>query len=1213
MSDAPGRSTLSEAGPGRGGPADPTLTARLLAEQRDGWRAGNPVAVEALIARFDALRGDDEAVLQLIFHEIVLREERGEDPRLEEFQLRFPHLAGPLKLQFSLDRALRSRLFAPSTIDASGPPPGPARQAPLPAVPGYETTAELGRGGMGVVYQAWQNSLGRFVALKMLRERAEVRPVDLARFRTEAEAVARLQHPHIVQIYEIGEFDGRPYLALEFCDGGSLADRLDGTPVPRAAAAAVVETVARAMHYAHQRGIVHRDLKPANILVAECGPRNAESKLEFDSALVKVTDFGLAKAIGSGHGQTASGAILGTPSYMAPEQAAGGSKDIGPSADVYALGAVLYECLTGRPPFRAATPMETLLQVQRDEPVRARHLNPTVPRDLETICHKCLQKDAHKRYPSALDLAEDLNRFRAGRPILARPVGPAARAARWCRRNPALAATGAVALVSLLAGTAVSVGFGVVQFRTARTLRAEQRETERLTASLSADRGSALGEQRALAEGLLWFARSYESADRAGDEALCGAARANLAHWGVRLHELRAVLEHPGPVRAVVVTPGGTAVVTGCEDGLVRFWDASTGDPLGEPIRLPAAVRTVANAAGGRIVTGSADGTARLWDAAGRAPAGPPLPHADALLAVAAAPTGTTVVTGTAGGVAQAWDAATGQRVGPPVRHAGEVRAVAIFPDGRTALSAGTDGFTRTWRIGTGEQAGPDMTQSDAVTGAALSADGRWVVTGNDNWDVDLWAAASGRRVERLPFNRGQVTAVAVDRAGERVLVGCADAGTAHLLAAERRGSPWPLVYGLLRAATARLEPPSGRPIARLDPKFFPGALGPPLPHDGPVAAAAFGRDGRLAVTGSVDGTARVWALAPDLDRPTVFRHARCVRAVAFSPDGRTVATGGEDRVARIWDAASSRPVAAACVHGVPVWAVAFRPDGQAVLTLAADNRVRTWDAATGRLISDVPLAAKAGRAAAFSPDGLLLLAATGDGAAARIWDTTTGQPITGALTHDGPVYCVGFGPDGRHAITGSTDGTARVWDLTGQPVGRPLRHKGQILAVALSPDGRAALTGGKDNTARIWDVETGEPLGPPLAHPLEVWGAAFSPDGRLAATCCHDGQARLWWVAAGKPVGPPLPSEIQLLGAAFRADGRALLTACWDGTASLWQLPAIRKDDPERSRLWAETATGMVLDPTGGIRLSNPADWRDRRRRLERLVGPPAADSGPP
>jgi serine/threonine-protein kinase len=364
---------------------------------------------------------------------------------------------------------------AATSAQASNLPPPPAPvDAPLPQVPGYDVLARLGSGGMGVVYQARHRHLQRLVALKMIRGGAAVEAENLARFRTEAEAVARLQHPHIVQIFEIGDHAGLPFCALEYCAGGALNRKLAGTPLPPREAAALVEQLARAMQAAHAKGIVHRDLKPANVLLAEDGTP-------------KITDFGLAKRLDAA-GQTLDGAILGTPSYMAPEQARGQSRELGPACDTYALGAILYETLTGRPPFVADDPTATLALVLYEEPVPPRLLNSRVPRDLEIICLKCLRKEAARRYATALDLAEDLRRWRQGQPIQARPVGRLERTLKWARRHPALAVLLLVSAVALLSLASIGAWLydttvrleDALQLAQSKTAEAHQRAVEAL-------------------------------------------------------------------------------------------------------------------------------------------------------------------------------------------------------------------------------------------------------------------------------------------------------------------------------------------------------------------------------------------------------------------------------------------------------------------------------------------------------------------------------------------------------------------------------------------------------------------------------------------------------------------------------------------------------------------------------------------------------------
>ncbi len=364
------------------------------------------------------------------------RRKHGETVDLEELCRTCPELLPLLKQEIAALTSFEALLRTGPWNEA------PPEEGPLPAVEGYEILSVLGRGGMGIVYRARQTGLKRLVALKMILG-AHASGTDLERFRTEAEAVARLQHPNIVQIHEVGEYDGRPFFSLEFCPGGSLNLRLRATPQPPREAARLVEVLARALHAAHQAGIIHRDLKPANVLLTADGT-------------LKVSDFGLAKKLDDENGQTRSGSILGTPSYMAPEQAEGKTRAVRPTADIYALGAILYEALTGRPPFHGATFWETIEQVRSQEPVPPSRLQPKTPRDLETICLKCLQKDPGKRYATAEALAEDLRHFQMGEPIRARPISVVERTWRRCRRNPVVASLAAI-LVMVVTGGLVAL------------------------------------------------------------------------------------------------------------------------------------------------------------------------------------------------------------------------------------------------------------------------------------------------------------------------------------------------------------------------------------------------------------------------------------------------------------------------------------------------------------------------------------------------------------------------------------------------------------------------------------------------------------------------------------------------------------------------------------------------------------------------------------
>jgi serine/threonine-protein kinase len=401
---------LAKAGP----LSPPVLSAVLRVDQREQWARGRRVQAEEYLERHPALGTDSEAALDLIFHEFLLRERAGERPGAEEYLVRFPRYAPTLAEQIQLHFAMAVDARETATL----PRANPASGAAVPVVPGYEVLAEVGRGGMGVVFKARQTQLDRTVALKMLLAGQMASTADSERFRTEAEAVAHLDHPNIVTIHEVGESDGRLYFSMKFVEGRSLAGFV-GTPQE---AARLVSTVARAVHYAHQRGIIHRDLKPSNILLDDLGQPY-------------VTDFGLAKRLQGDSKVTQTGAIMGTPAYMSPEQASGKRGAVTTLADVYSLGAILYELLTGRPPFQAETPLDTILQVLEKEPEPPGKSNVRVDRNLEAICLKCLEKEPQRRYSSAAELADDLERWQRGEPTRARPPSAWQVVRYWLRQN----------------------------------------------------------------------------------------------------------------------------------------------------------------------------------------------------------------------------------------------------------------------------------------------------------------------------------------------------------------------------------------------------------------------------------------------------------------------------------------------------------------------------------------------------------------------------------------------------------------------------------------------------------------------------------------------------------------------------------------------------------------------------------------------------------
>jgi eukaryotic-like serine/threonine-protein kinase len=437
-------------------------------------RARMDARVEDYIERYPQLTDSREWILELIEEEYALRQETDRSLSPTEYIDRFPPLARELQQRLPGRQSYPADTY---NLGAAASRSEPTR----PELPGCEILHVLGRGGMGVVFKARQTALDRIVAVKMMRAGILADADERRRFQAEVRAAALLQHPHIVQIHEVGEWQGQPYCLMEYVDGGSLQRRVANGPLPPREAACLLEPIARAAHFAHRQGIIHRDLKPANVLLQNADPGSKEGDVQSASgnpqaAIPKIADFGLAKKLGGDGSQTETGAIIGTVPYMAPEQASADS--VTAAADVYALGAILYETLTGRPPFQGPTPLETLEMVRTREPFPPTRLQPKVPRDLETICLKCLEKKPEHRYPSAEALADDLSRFLAGEPVVARPIGRAERVRRWCGRNPALA--GLLAMVALALIAALGAAFWFQHDRAVQEADALARQAEAL-------------------------------------------------------------------------------------------------------------------------------------------------------------------------------------------------------------------------------------------------------------------------------------------------------------------------------------------------------------------------------------------------------------------------------------------------------------------------------------------------------------------------------------------------------------------------------------------------------------------------------------------------------------------------------------------------------------------------------------------------------------
>jgi WD40 repeat protein len=1209
---------------------------RACDEFEAAWKAAGPRGKDRpqLPPFLGPLQGEERAALlkELVALDVAYRRRLGEKPAPADYRRAFPNDGGLIAAVFREEAPQPGR---PVDEEATLPPetarPAPAVPA-VPSVPGYELREELGRGGMGVVYKARHLALKRVVALKMILAGAHAGPKELARFRSEAETVARLQHPNVVQIYEVGEHEGLPYCALEYCDGGSLAGRLKGRPLKPRQAAGIAQAISRAMHHAHRAGVVHRDLKPQNVLLTSVG-------------LPKVTDFGLAKQLDGAAGHTATGAVLGTPSYMAPEQAAG--KEVGPAADVWALGAVLYELLTGRPPFLAETPLDTVMQVVTTEPVPPARLQPGCPRDLETICLKCLRKEPPKRYATAEDLADDLQRFLRGEPIRARPVGPAERLFTWARRRPAPAALLLLLTAAVLTAVGAGTWFARHEYeqrlaaddlaRQARENEGRARDKEKAEAAaradaqlraahLALDRGQALCAEGDAAEGMVWLAHALTLApDDAADLRRAVAAHLAFSRPGVR--RLQACLAQPGGAAALAVSPRGEVLVT-LGGTAARRWDAVTHQPLEPPLTLPEGGRGLAFSPDGRLVVACTLQQAQVWEAASGQAVSPPFHLPGRFAGVAFSADGKSVITSCtvshddgkkADGRVTWWDPATGKEQ-RSVERARSQNGLAVSPDGKRLVLVERD-----WHGAVLDGArGESLAEFDFVRPvrafAFNPADATRFLAAGDDRRAELWDVTTHRPVDGFPplRHQGRVAGVAFSRDGKLVLTG-SDDGRAQL---------WDGV--------------TGKP------------LGAPLVHQAPVRAVAFSPDGGTLFTGSLDGGVRVWdnpaaeevgwgprqqhgrifslAFTPDGKRILTGGYGQAyvrdaatgkekglalahppafVKALAVSPDGKAAATVGEDPGVRVWNLDDHSLRFTLPHKTVPVPLVRFRPGDGKVLLTASQNTVHAWDAATGKPLPWSLDLKAAVTAAVFTPDGRLIGTGAANGAIG-LWDASTGAAQTSPPGQGGRVTAVAFSPDGRRLLSCGA-WKARLWDVAEhRAVGEPMTHRGEVVTARFSPDGRRVVTASADRTARVWDAETGQPVTGPLPHQGEVTVAAFSPDGRAVLTGSADGTARLWDAATGQPVSPPLRHDAGVLAGDFSPDGRLAVTGTDElenrqgGDVHGWAVPPPVEGGVERLVVWTQVLTGLEVDANGRLLGLGAAEWDRRRRRLEELGGPP-------
>ena len=1069
----------------------------------------------------------------------------------------------------------------PPTRDDGPPPAGSPRR--LPTVPGYELMEVLGRGGMGVVYLARQLRLNRLCALKMILAGEHAGRESVLRFLEEAKTVARLRHPHIVQIYSMGDHDGRPYLELEYLDGGSLARKLRDGPLPARAAAELVETLTHAIHEAHRLGVIHRDLKPGNVLMTADG-------------VPKVSDFGLAKSLTVDSGLTLTESILGTPGYMAPEQAGDHRRDVGPAADVYALGAILYELATGRPPFRAATPHETIELAKSVEPLPPCRLQPNLPRDLETICLKCLEKDPGRRYASAEALGADLRRFLAGEPIHARPVTIGERALKWARRHPAPAALAAALLVAVVGLLALGIwsdqsirgALKVARRERTAAVRAREREADERrkadaarAAAVRSEAAAILSRNKAVAEAyraLFSEARALRAARSPGwrREALAILARlaatdtpardavalrgeAVACLGGLDLREI-ARFEGPNGIRGLDFDRESKHLAAAGTDGRLHVWDLGRAsrvklivDPAIDHARLFSAdspwpsVRFRPGGGGLAYATwtrgiesiGLADrAAARLL----RPGPGPPraleFDRSGARMAVSWAD-------GRAGVYATADGAPIRVVKVPSDRH--QV-PIALAPAGDRFATMGPGHEVRLWGF---DGSGPAVLgrHADHVRALAFSPDGSALASASGDHTATIWDLARGEERATLLGHTAALNGVAFSPEGDLV----ATVGNDQTL----------------RVWSAR----GGPPLLVLHPGV------------GPLTAVAFSPDGtRLAIGAD---RAVVYELTGHRERRELVGHTYEVNALVEHPRQPQLLSGSWDRDVIAWDWQTGRPGRrwrGDETH--PIDALAISRDGRrlAVGPGAFDVRrhldfpIGIWDLdrpdAPPRRLAGHP---KGVRALAFDPSGRRL--ASGDEAGeVLLWDVTDGKILGREAPGEGAVRSIAFLADGSTLAVGRGD-RVTLRDLEGRAPARSAAVPGGVRRFLIEPDGRRLIAAGGDGALRAFGLPGLEPiLAMERAHDGPV--AALALRGGLLATAGADRRVVLRDARTFRPrlAFPTRDGPASQL--VFDRAGTHLAIGGVEEDVTLWDLALVRRDLAAIGLDWDAPATAAPAPP---------------------------------
>lgn len=1109
----------------------------------------------------------------------------------------------------------------------------------------YQLLSEIARGGMGIVFKARHRKLNRIVALKVTRSDKQSPEEESFRFLAEAEAAAKLDHPNIVPIYEVGEDGGRLFFSMAYVEGKSLAQLVRASPLTPRRAVELIKQVADAVSYAHSNGVIHRDLKPGNILVDGKG-------------LPRITDFGVAKRTDVESGLTRDGQIMGTPSYMSPEQAGGKNDQVGPLADVYSLGATLYFLLVGRPPFQAGSVIDTLRQVEDLEPVPPRVLSRSVDRDLDTICLKCLEKRPEQRYASAAELSADLERFLQGQAIHARPVGTFGKLTRWGRRNPAIATLVGLVAFGLVATTIASlltlnhilgINEDLVDAKNLANQNAlnekmqrrraddQARETRRQLERLYSEKGLDLADNRDLSGALLWWTQPFSDQHGTVERPESTLKRLSLYWRYSPSSALEQIFMVQSPCWFATFNPKGDRFAAGGEDGQIRIWDVSTGETVLPPLDHVANIRHLAFSPDGTFLVSSSWGQGvRVWDTA-TGKLIKDLLGKKHIENTAISPDGKRVISAGAGKDVSIFSTETWQPISKELPHKRELSFVAFSRDGTKIVTASWDGTARVWDGFTGDPVTPPLShETHGVTWAEFSPDGKLVVTACWDKKARIWDVASGKLISTMASHKSQLRQASFHPGG-RLLVTASEDGTAMVweVATGRSVTPplqhqsvvWRAVFSpsggqvatASRDGTARLwDTATGQSIAifrnqravrhvqfsrdgkdlivasedgtvklwQLDREI---SQGPRIGHLADLQDASFSPDGKWILTASRDGKARVWD--SDTGKPVSnwMGHQSWIRNASFSPDGRMVLTASTDGTARVWESETGKPIGQPMVHSREVRYASFSLDSRKVVTAGMDESAKIWNAQTGQLIFKLDHASQVWYAV-FSNNGEKVATGTTTGEVA-IWDCASGKCLAQVTRHKLIVSCLAFSPDDRFLLSASEDGNARVSEIaTGKTLPQEFRHGAAILHASFRQDGRWVLTSSQDGSAQIWETATGRPVSPAMAHRGTVFRAVFSPDGKWVSTASADGTMRVWEAASGQAVSPPLVHGSGVVCVNFNPAGNRVVTASFDGRARSWDVTTDSRSPSQWMRL-GELLCGHRLNYQGAM---IPVDLKD-------------------